>query len=382
MNSSEQILLRLIRESLFNIDAELPDSVDWDEVFQTAQDQAVLGLISSKYIKEVPSEWKSKWYQIVIFCERVLQAQQELVQLLAAHGIPSAILKGSAAAIYYPWPSLRTMGDVDIIVPQKFFDSEEELMKNSGYAVMESEETIYNRTTAFAKQGIIYELHHHFSYRDINIEPYIANGFSQIQTKEINGASFPMFDPVLNGLILLVHMRSHLKSGMGLRQMIDWMMYVDKVLDDKEWEEKFKKLAETLNLQTLAINAARMCQIFLGLSERITWCREADDSLCMRLMDMLLSTGNFGNKLGAGRGVEAVTSAFRRMGIIRYLQVRGEDHWEIYRNHRWLRPLCWIYQIGRYFRQGIAAKRGSKLFDDLHRSKERSDVLKKLHIKT
>ena len=34
-------------------------------------------------------------------------------------------------------------------------------------------------------------------------------------------------------------MRNHLKSGLGLRQVIDWMMYVNKELDDDFWENGF-----------------------------------------------------------------------------------------------------------------------------------------------
>ena len=380
MTQSEAVLLNLIRQSLFNIPADLPREVDWSKVFQEAQIQTVAGLVPEKTIADHHPQWRIAWYQIVANSTRILYAQQELISLLSDHGIPSAILKGTAAAIYYPQPCNRTMGDIDIIVPQDQFEAATELMKQSGYVIEHLEDDPDARHIGFAKDGISFELHHHFSHKDLDIETHLTEGLRHVQTASINGSSFPMLPPLENGMVLLEHMREHLKSGMGLRQVIDWMMYVDKVLDDNLWRTRFEACASSVGMDTFAKVTARMCQLYLGLSDRITWCHGADESLCELLMSILLSSGNFGRKQGAGNSVETVTTLIRRNGLFRYLQIAGEHNWKAYKAHRWLKPFCWLYQIFRYCRRGLAAKRGKGLIDDLNRSKTRTDLLKQLNI--
>lgn len=52
-------------------------------------------------------------------------------------------------------------------------------------------------------------------------------------------------------------MRNHLKSGLGLRQVIDWMMYVNKELDDDFWENGFGTAAVDASMDKLAVTVTR-----------------------------------------------------------------------------------------------------------------------------
>ncbi len=377
----ELALLSLIRESLFGLTADIPDGVSWEAVYQEAQNQGVCGLIEVNSLHESTLQWETFRYQIVANNVQILFAQRELVQLLQKHGIPSAILKGTAAAIYYPKPYYRTMGDIDIIVPQAFFSTASVLMEKNGYVISHKADDLNVRHIGFLKDGNAIELHHHFSHQDVSIEKYIIDGLKHIEEADINGYVFPMLPSLANGLVLLEHMHSHLQSGMGLRQIIDWMMYVDKVLGDEEWEKQFRQATESIKLDMLAITVTRMCQMYLGLNDdRIHWCRDADENLCERLMYLVITSGNFGRKLGKGNQVETVVMAIRRDGLFRYLQHAGEYNWKDYKQHKWLKPFCWFYQIFRYVKKGIFSGRGKKILADIDRSKERFEVLKKLKV--
>ena len=182
---------------------------------------------------------------------------------------------------------------------------------------------------------------------------------------------------MVNGLVLLAHMRSHLKSGLGLRQVIDWMMYVDRVLDDEFWYSTFQPAIDELGLSTLAITATALCQNYLGLPAR-SWCQGADEELVNHLLETILTSGNFGIKTGTGNNVETVTAAMKSRGVFYYLQLAGEHNWELYHRHHFLRPVAWLYQIFRYVRQGMG--RGFKLKDDICRGSARADLLKKLGV--
>ncbi len=55
---------------------------------------------------------------------------------------------------------------------------------------------------------------------------------------------------------------------------------------------------------------------------------------------------------------------------------------EAYHKHKWLKPFCWIYQIGRYTRQGVMTKRDSRqVLNDFERGNQRAELLNKLGLK-
>ena len=367
MNQTEQVLLNSIRQSLWGTAFEAPADTDWDAVLREAEKQAVLGLAIGAAPPNVQKAWSAKSGTVTANFVRVLYAQSRLLALLEGNGIPTVILKGAAAAVYYPHPAQRSMGDIDYLVPLAQFDAAKELLLENGYTF--DDDPRYPRHAHVGKDGVSLEQHRFFSSDGLDIEAYITDGMQHIEHREIDGNAFPMLPKLANGLVLLAHLIQHLKTGLGLRQVIDWMLYVHTELDDAFW------------LETAAVTVTRMCQIALGLPDDISWCKNADAALCDELLETLLSSGNFNRKRGRGSAVETVTSNIARKGIFRYLQTAGEHNWKAYHRHGWLRPFAWAYQIGRYAKRGFAAKRsGGQLKEDLERGKARSALVKKLGI--
>ena len=200
-------------------------------------------------------------------------------------------------------------------------------------------------------------------------------------TAELSGHAFPMLPPMENGMVLLAHVAQHLRNGLGLRQMIDWMMYVHACMTDVFWEREFRPAAADCGLETLAITSTRLCKKHLGLPDPVTWCVGADEELVDDLLENLLVTGNFGHVHGSGSSVETVATNIKRTGLFRYLQQQGERNWTAYQNHKSLKPLCWTYQICRYVRRGFGTGRsGAELARDFNRSQSRYELLTRLGI--
>lgn len=378
MNQTEQILLQAIQKSLWNTDIIFPEDTDWNAVLKEAEDQAVLGIVIGVAPADVQKEWKARASAGTAHFVRILHYQEELYKLLKDHDIPTVILKGCAAAIYYPNPSLRAMGDIDFLVPPEHFDRAKELLAQNGYEIEDDPRA--PRHMHVHKDGISFEQHRFFSSEGIEVEGYITEGISEIEERSIYGSVFPMLTKLANGLVLLGHMVQHLKTGLGLRQVIDWMMFVHAELDDALWNTAFQRAANETGLETVAVTMTRVCQLYLGLTDSIRWCQYADNELCEELIENLLSSGNFDRKRGTGSAVESVTSNIARKGLFRYLQTAGEYNWKAYHKHKWLKPFAWFYQICRYAKKGIQAKRGGKLKEDLVRGRQRSNLLKQLKI--
>jgi len=380
MNIEVATLLSLIKKSQFGVE----DTINWSDVdmnalYNEAFDQSVLGIVANEipenYItkKFVDAKYRQK-SSYILYCH----AQDELKKVLDDACIPFIILKGNASAINYADPTSRMMGDIDFLVPQELYDKTIEILSLAGYV----KGTDNGRHCGFKKDKTSLELHHHFSHFDeIDVESYIISGLNSPDVVIIDGHEFPMLPKLANGIVLLDHFRRHLESSVGLRQVIDWMMYVYRNLDDDFWNSEFEPFAEDKGVLTLAITLTRMCQIYLGLPNTINWCKDADEDLCKRLMESVVISGNFGKKNKAGYRIERVNVYMKHEGIFHLLQRVGESTWKAYQKHHWLKPFCWLYQGFRFVKKLIKTGRTpSELKKDLDRFNDRYDLLKALKI--
>lgn len=381
MMPTESSLLSLLRASLHAVPANLPDDSDWGGILAEANVQAVAALAAKGLPIGFPEAQRKPWrdaeYAQIANFIRYAMVQDQLCQLFVEHDVKAVIVKGSAVAIYYPQPFLRTMGDIDLMVLPEQYPRAKKLMLEAGYHPSGAEG---DRHIPFKKDGLTIELHYRFSYGELNIEDYILDGIQNAERASVEGHVFPMLPKLANGLVLRAHMRSHIRVGFGLRQMIDWMMYVERELDDAFWVGKFQTVAKEKKLDVLAVTATRLCQKYLGLPESITWCRDADEELCELLLESLLTSGNFGVKDNTGNHAQGVIINIRNEGLFPYLQRVGERDWALYRQHRWLRPFAWLHEGLVFFRKYIELRRKGKnvLLSNMSQSSERYELLKKL----
>ena len=288
---------------------------------------------------DLRKEWKTQIFRQIMYYNRCYDLEERL-QIT----VPYVILKGTSAARYYPYPEYRVMGDIDIITRREDFDQAYRELLNDGYTISKELE----REVGFVKNGIMVELHRFFA--SLN-DPQKAKYMDDLIIDHINPSH--VLPDSINGLVLLEHINQHLEAGLGLRQIVDWMMFVDKCLPDEKWPE-FQEYAKNIGLESLAIVATRMCELYLGLPPR-EWCSRADKNLCKQLMDYILTCGNFGNvrseNIGTGENVFYFSST--PGSFFNLLQKRGMNNWKTAQRHSALRPFAWLYQIIRYARKGL-----------------------------
>ena len=358
LNLEQVYLLRLIQYSLFDVVPEIPNDANWDELFEAAKSHCIVPLLLRGIATEHISEWQGLSYRYKAYYMQMLHAQNSLVDLLNENNISFVILKGTAAAIYYPTPTLRTFGDIDFYVSEENMDSVKSLLLNNGYIYITNDD----RHFEFEKYGIDFELHSKFSCNRYNdIDHILINGLNKPVEYKINNSSFPGLPTYENGLVILGHIMQHMKStGIGLRHIIDWMMFVHKELDDSAWEDGFKPLAIEAGLEKLAITVTYMCRKWIGLPNKITWCNEADEDLADQLLVRILDDGNFGNDRAPN---EKVKKSLRKEGTFKYLQRSGIENWPLAKKYAVFRPIAWLYQLCRYACMGILGLfTGKKVF--------------------
>jgi hypothetical protein len=359
LTTTQIALFEALKASLFGSEPNYPEETDWAEVVKEAKAQTVMGVISPV----IPVSDISTNQGIAKFI-KILHEQDKLIKLFDENDIPCVILKGCAAAIYYPNPHLRAMGDIDILVPRdKFFEAAKVLEANGFFYEHGKDESgklaKNERHFGYNKNGIEFELHHHFSSNGFDIDDILEDAILKREYREIDGYSFPMLPEKENGLVLIGHINQHLKgSELGLRQIVDWAVYVNKVLDDKMWDEEFALLLKKIGLDRLAIITTKMCKLFLGLSDEVRCCEGTDDELAENMLDIVLSSGNFGRKQHYTRNESRIRVALyeiKHKGVHTFLKELGLRKSKVCRSNCLLKHFAWLYGLIMFVGMGIGA---------------------------
>jgi hypothetical protein len=318
-----------------------------------------------EYLRDL---WKKGTLQQMSFYMNYIYTQDRLPLT-----VPYVILKGTSVAQYYPHPEYRTMGDIDIMTHRENFDAAFHELLADGYKVTKTLE----REVTFVKNNIVIELHRYFA--SLN-NPAQCKYLDDLIIKNINPSH--ILPDLINGLVILEHISQHLEHGLGLRQIIDWMMFVDKCLPDEKWPD-FRIMVKKIGLEKLAIITTRMCEIYLGLPER-QWCAGEDRSLCDDLMNLILSSGNFGNKWITDEAIAKTVFTYTRgmTASVKWLQERGLANWKAAKKHPILRPFAWIYQGFRYITKGVGQEEGiAKLKAEYKEARRRTFLFEALGVK-
>ena len=341
----DQEVFCLVRASLFT--NEQVDIPDWNVVFTEMKYQSIAALPCEWLKTNLPEAkpWSKFCYSQQGQWVRVMYGQTQLIQLLEMNSIPSVIIKGSAAAMYYPHPMLRSMGDVDFLVKRCDFKRTASILEANGYALYHDKNPHLHHY-GYSKDKINFELHKRLgivSDADKRLLTLFEKGIDNREWRELGGHSFPVMPWHLNGLVLIFHINQHLRSGLGLRQIIDWMMYVSQ-LSVNQWEKLIPLLKRT-GMYRLAITTTAMCHKYLGLNKSLSGIEEADEDVCDKLLSYIMEKGNFGSKAGLyGKTASFSLTSVGISGFFRRLQVGGLIQWKAAKKYPILRPFAWIYQ--------------------------------------
>lgn len=322
----------------------------------------------------------SNWYSLMMAQDGVLAEFREA-------DIPVVVLKGAAAAAHYPQPNSRSMGDIDLIVPPDHFEQAFSLMERLGWE-NDIELEINPRHAGFKKVGCPeVELHRYFStctnkQQAHFLDQAIYDAIPRAEWTDVAGFSVPVL-PLENGLVLLAHVNQHLGSGLGLRQILDWQMFVDVHLTDELWERGFQHAAQQVGMEKLAVTTTWLCRTYLGFQTSATWFSDADAQLASDLLLYIMQRGNMGRKME--RGARATRTVLHNLrspaAVVRYLYEGGRAHWAPARKHAWLAPAACLYQVGHVIRKGLARNVNmSELVTDARSAQEDIDLLKRLEV--
>ncbi len=365
----------LTRESLFPSETKivgLLEDCDWNTLYLQMKEQAI-GALPQRWLQDnaLPDDaLRTEWLKYCVKNQarwlRIMVKQDQMLKLLEKHALDCVIIKGSAAAIAYPSPSLRAVGDVDILVKRSDFERTKTILEENGYELVQ-EHVHSHHHYCYKKDGVYFELHKRLGIvqeKDEKLLNLFESGIGQRQYTHIDEFTFPMLPTDLNGLVLMFHINQHLRSGLGLRHIIDWMMY----LNQNDNFDRLLPIFRETGMEKLAITVTLLCQEYLGLGELTMKGEKAlqvstDDALkgdvlswadypVEELMAYIFEKGDFGRKSGEEGKIASIFLLTKNpVQLIKRLQKGGMYRWKSAKKYKALRPFAWIYQIVRIMRE-------------------------------
>lgn len=374
MTSTQQQLIQILSHQLFGAAAAISPNTDISSLFVEARQQAVFQLVYS-YLENTLAPGAEKdsaeeeFAAALVKNIRNLSYHSKLHTFLTAHNIPYVILKGPAAAMYYPIPTLRTMGDVDFLVSKGQVELVDSLLNNKGFHKIDGAEK-HDFHWEYRKDSISLELHWEApGVPDNTTRGYLENMIQDARTITAATGEFSVPSPFHHGLVLLLHITSHMAGGgIGLRHLCDWLVFENQ-LSDEAFQATFSKPLQDIGLWRFAQVLTKIGVMYFGCSPR-EWCAEADSSVCTAFLEDILNGGNFGvkdhtrrsqAKLIQNHTTKRVSSSIWQNAFISIHEKAKRDY-PLFRRIPLLLPVGWLIVIVQYLVR-IATGRRNNVFE-------------------
>lgn len=318
MTTEDELLLGLLRFGFWNRwDSTLPEKINWEELLAKAKYHKLIPFIYDAICRlqiEQPQRNFSisdemlivmKQYSIrtVIRNADLIRYQKEIVSAFEEKRIQGCILKGTSLMVDYPKPNLRALGDLDIYVRPEAFSDAGDVLKNMGFEYLKST-TLYH--AAYVKGGFEVELHNSLAGLPLGKTRskmfFLKDMCERGVEGDINYGNNLVPCDLDCALVQLLHILHHTAGkGLTFRLLCDWMMFVNKHLTDKEWEESFKAIFDSLGLTQAAMLITKICQDYLGLDNpEVTWCQKITKEEYASYFTYVLTNGNLANQKKKG----------------------------------------------------------------------------------
>jgi hypothetical protein len=351
---------------------DLPEDLDWERLFQTAKQHAVLPLLYDVLENEpLPASMQERVQKVA--CVTVLQSyrmlffSRDILELLSQHGIEAVLLKGMGTARYYPVPELRKSGDIDLLLKEpNMLKKARGILLKEGFTVS-AEQHANHHLVMQSPEHIDVEVHtmlaEPFSSRELThqMEMALCEAVKCTRTVDVAGVELNVLSDAYEAYELLLHMLQHfLRAGFGLKLLCDWVAFWNRPVAQQEID-RYLSLIEQGGLTGFSSMVTSVCMRYLGLAG------SKDTGIWREENAILYSGGTFGTlyaKDACRRFLEDVFEAeeFGKSSDDRMVALHGtkltdyirEFHYQMKMNYLWadgkymLYPFLWIATLARF----------------------------------
>ena len=291
------------------------ESVSWEDVYQLASEQSVIGVVLAgiERLKNanvsigLNQELLLQWIGDVQILEQQNKAMNLFINRMSDElnkkGIDAVLIKGQGIAQCYERPLWRCSGDVDLLLNEENYEKAKEFLAR--LSETEPEEYSFNKEYITTINGWCLELHG--SLRS-GLSATLNRGVDEIQRLicdkhhvrywDNDGKKIPLPEETDDVLVIFTHYIKHFyKGGLGLRQISDWcrLLWTYRgTIDAALLEKRLRSMGLITEWRAFAVYAVGI----LGMpveamplyDNSSKWKRKAE-----KIQNFIVESGNFGH---------------------------------------------------------------------------------------
>lgn len=316
--NNQELFYKLVRAGLWS-DAESADlgiqgftnSVDWEKVYQLAEEHSVIGLvlagIEHSNVKP-PQDLLLQWIGEVQILEQQNKAMNqfiaELIEKMRKADIYTLLVKGQGIAQCYEKPLWRACGDVDLYLSDSNYEQAKKTLLP--LASFEEEEDKVLKHLAMTIKEWVVELHGTLRSkwlpgsvnRMIDKAHYNTFNLGEVRSWDDNKIIVYLPAPQNDVLFVFTHFLEHFfVGGVGLRQICDWCRLLwtyRKNIDSSLLENSLKEgglISEWKAFAALAVE-------YLGMPKEAMPLYDSDNqwkNKATKALSIVMKSGNMGH---------------------------------------------------------------------------------------
>lgn len=214
---------------------------------------------------------------------------QIVKEALNLHSMNHVLMKGELLRRIYPYPDMRLMGDVDILVNQEDLPQIHDIMKNIGFLFVSESENHH----VFVKSSLMIEFHPKLMPSKHTVyDEFFQSAFEHIVKIE---ESTYQFTYEYHLVYLIAHIAKHFKSqGSGIRSIFDIAVYIhtyDYLID----YEKVRSYLKAIGLGLFFDTIYTLVKHWFGVtSNHYEVVHEIDAKTMEEMAEFVIQCGTYG----------------------------------------------------------------------------------------
>lgn len=377
MTLEEKSLLEILSAFLHRRKAVIPKEVKWGDLYNLAKSHAVTPILY-RVIKDDLKRYEiepqllaklRKSYDAGLFLAVRQEYEMDFVlKKLNQRKIPHVLMKGYHLRQYYPVREMRTMADIDILVPEDQREAAGQALERIGFVNTNKVGSTWNYQKNVLQLEVHWKLAEDMYWNSVNAEAYFEQAFAHT----IDGV-FPYTKYLTleyHFIYLIFHLAKHFTlAGAGIRMFFDIAVYLERFRGTLDWKYILKEM-DKLNLRAFLKKTLVLCSV---------WFRVPLEPIAIEAMDMppetiegitqyVLEGGVFGHekrdlgtitlRRGIKRGQKNGAFWIRIKAFVKYVfpdRMYMRRYVRYVEKSHWLLPLAWMIRWG----EGLTKRRNS-----------------------
>lgn len=314
MERHEEVFFSLLRNAFWGTPVEIPDGfADWAGVARTAKVQSVLGVagdvmlsdssIASAMSQELKTKIKTFMMANIMTHGKLNGVLVKVVSELSASGIRSVLLKGQGLAQYYPKPEMRQCGDIDLYVGLDQYSASYDVLQPLATKIDDRKALEVGKHYDFFVGKVSVEVHR---YSERYPTARLDRIYQEISKKGLSEALVPMVfsgqevntpSDVYNAFYIFSHIFHHfLTSGLGSRQLCDWMLFLRQRSSYIDMDSLRKILSRLDMMKPWQAFGCVLVKYFGMPADLFPFYDSSQEHKAEKILRRLLDEGNFGQQ--------------------------------------------------------------------------------------